>query len=52
MPASLLIVTFTLLAGAASALRRKGRNDLITQRPYNNRHSDASAARDERALLS
>jgi hypothetical protein len=39
-----------LLAGAASALRGKGRNDLITERPYNNRHSDASAARDERAL--
>jgi hypothetical protein len=47
-----LIVTAILLTGATSALRRKGHNnDLITPRPYNNHHSDATAARDERTLL-
>lgn len=50
MSASILIALI-LLAGGADALRRGGRHDLITPRPYNNRHSDASGARDERARL-
>jgi hypothetical protein len=46
-----LIVAGALLGGAASALRG-GRNDgLITHRPYNNRYSDATGARDERARM-
>jgi hypothetical protein len=47
---SSLIVGVALLVGWASALRGSARHDLITQRPYNNQYSDASAARDERAL--
>jgi hypothetical protein len=46
-----IFIAFILLGGGASALRGTGRNDLITPRPYNNRHSDATAARDERAEL-
>lgn len=46
-----ILIAFVLLAGGASATKRGGRNDLITPRPYNNRHSDATAARDERAML-
>ena len=45
-----LFIVFVLWGGGASALRRAGHNDLITPRPYNNRHSDATAARDERAV--
>jgi hypothetical protein len=47
-----ILITFVLLAGAASAVKRTSHNDLITPRPYNNRYSDATAARDERARLS
>jgi hypothetical protein len=46
-----ILIAAIFLTGAVSALRRNGRHDLITRRPYNNRHSDATAARDERALL-
>ncbi len=48
---SSIIVVVALIGGAANALRRGGGNDLITSRPYNNRYSDATGARDERALL-
>ena len=49
---SSIIVVVALLTGLASALGRgSSNNDLITPRPYNNRYSDATAARDERALL-
>jgi hypothetical protein len=42
-----IAVTLILLAALASALRTdRRRGELITHRPYNNRHSDASAARD------
>lgn len=51
MTASIIVVG-ALLGGAASALRRGRNHDLITKRPYNNRHSDATNARDERAMLS
>jgi hypothetical protein len=44
-----IIVLGALGAGLVNANRR-GRHDLITRRPYNNQHSDASAARDERSL--
>jgi hypothetical protein len=46
-----IIVIGALGVGWVSAVKR-GRQDLITRHPYNNQHSDASAARDERALLS
>ena len=46
-----IIVLGALGAGLVSANRR-GRHDLIARRPYNNRYSDASAARDERSLSS
>lgn len=48
---SSIIVVLVLLGAAISALRRERRYELITSRPYNNVHSDATAARDERALL-
>lgn len=44
-----IIVLGALGAGLVNANRRS-RYDLITRRPYNNQHSDASAARDERSL--
>ena len=44
-----IIVTFALGAGWVGAGRR-GRQDLITRRPYNNQYSDATGARDERSL--
>jgi hypothetical protein len=47
-----IIVVAALLGGAANALRGGRGHDLITSRPYNNRYSDASGARDERAMLS
>jgi len=47
-----IVITLTLLAAAASTLLgRDRRYELITPRPYNNRYSDATAARDERALM-
>jgi hypothetical protein len=48
---SSLIVAGALLGGAATALRGGRNRGLITHRPYNNRHSDATAARDERARM-
>jgi hypothetical protein len=48
---SSIIVVLVMLVGWVSALRRAGRHDLITPRPYNNRYSDASGARDERSLM-
>jgi len=50
MTASIIVVG-ALLSGAANALRRGHKHDLITHRPYNNRHSDATGARDERAQM-
>jgi hypothetical protein len=50
MTASIIVVG-ALLGGAANALRRGRKHDLITHRPYNNRHSDATGARDERAQM-
>jgi hypothetical protein len=47
---SSIIVVLVLFAGWASALRRGSRHDLITTTPYNNQYSDATAARDERAI--
>lgn len=44
-----ILIAAVFIVGAAS-VRRRSRNDLITPRPYNNRHSDATQARDERAL--
>jgi hypothetical protein len=43
-----IIVTLLLTAALGYVLRsgRRGRDELIVHRPYNNRHSDASAARD------
>jgi hypothetical protein len=46
-----IAVAFVFFMGGANALRRGRRHDLITPRPYNNRHSDATAARDESRLL-
>ncbi len=48
---SSITVAFVLLVGSASALRGRRRNDLITSTPYNNQHSDATAARDESAMM-
>jgi hypothetical protein len=43
-----IIVILALGVAWASANRRG--QDLITKRPYNNRYSDAAAARDEHSL--
>jgi hypothetical protein len=40
-----IIVAIVILAALANAFR-PGRGDLITSRPYNNRHNPASGARD------
>jgi hypothetical protein len=41
------IIVTGVIAGALGHALRPGRHgDLIVHRPYNNRHSDASAARD------
>jgi hypothetical protein len=47
MPETLLILAI-LLPAIAGALRSRGRRGLILHRPYNNRHNDATAARDHR----
>jgi hypothetical protein len=47
---SAIIVTLVIIVALAYGLRsgRSGRSgDLIVSRPYNNRYSDASAARDD-----
>jgi hypothetical protein len=48
---SSIIVVGALLGGAVNALRRGRNHDLITHRPYNNRYSDATGARDEHARM-
>jgi hypothetical protein len=48
---SSIIVVGALLGGAIRALRRGHNHELITHRPYNNRYSDATGARDERVML-
>jgi hypothetical protein len=40
-----IIVAIVILAALANAFR-PGRGDIITSRPYNNRHNPASGARD------
>jgi hypothetical protein len=41
------IIVTAVIAGALGYALRQGRHgDLIVHRPYNNRHDDASAARD------
>lgn len=47
-----IVITLALLVGVAVAAagRRDRRYELITPRPYNNHHNDASAAKDERAF--
>jgi hypothetical protein len=40
-----IIVALVILAALANAFR-PGRGDIITSRPYNNRHNPASGARD------
>ncbi len=42
-----IIVTIVLVATLAYALRSGRTGGLIVRRPYNNRHSDAAAARDD-----
>jgi hypothetical protein len=45
MPTSIIVTA--VIAGALGYALRQGRHgDLIVHRPYNNRHDDASAARD------
>ncbi|HEY2142193.1 MAG TPA: hypothetical protein VGG98_09060 [Solirubrobacteraceae bacterium] len=41
-----IIVALVILAALANAFRPGRRGDIITSRPYNNRYSDASGARD------
>ena len=45
------IIALAIIFAWASAATRSQRYELITPRPYNNRYSDATAARDERALM-
>jgi hypothetical protein len=40
-----IVITAVILAALANAFR-PGRGDIITSRPYNNRHNPASGARD------
>jgi hypothetical protein len=40
-----IAVAIVIFAALANAFR-PGRGDIITDRPYNNRHNDASGARD------
>jgi hypothetical protein len=49
---SSILIAFVLLAAGVSATKRGAHDELITPRPYNNRYSDASGARDERSRLS
>jgi hypothetical protein len=42
-----LIVIVAFLVALASALNSGGRGDIITARPYNNRYSDATGARED-----
>jgi hypothetical protein len=45
---SSIIVTSVIVGALAHALRSGRNGDMIVRRPYNNRYSDASAARDDR----
>lgn len=42
-----IFITLFLIAGLVAAFRRDGEGGLIARRPYNNRYSDASAARED-----
>jgi len=43
-----IFVTFVIVVMLGASLRsERGNRALISRRPYNNRHSDASGARDE-----
>lgn len=42
-----IIVTLLILAAPGYALRADGADSLIVRRPYNNRYSDASGARED-----
>jgi hypothetical protein len=44
-----IIVTLVVVAALGYGLRsgRRGRGQLIVRRPYNNRHNDASGARED-----
>jgi hypothetical protein len=41
-----IIVTAVVAGALGYALRQGGHDEMIVHRPYNNRHNDASAARD------
>jgi hypothetical protein len=45
---SAITVTLIIATAIGYAMRAGGNNGLIVRRPYNNRYSDASAARDGR----
>ena len=45
------IVTLLIVATLATGLRAGRRGDMIERHPYNNRHNDASAARQDRVDL-
>jgi uncharacterized membrane protein YheB (UPF0754 family) len=49
---SSFIVVGAIFGGVTNALARRSNHDLINRRPYNNRYSDATGARDERTMLS
>ncbi|HXD53386.1 MAG TPA: hypothetical protein VN618_01400 [Solirubrobacteraceae bacterium] len=42
-----ILITIFLTLGLGAAFRRQGEGGLIARRPYNNRYSDASAARED-----
>jgi hypothetical protein len=42
-----IIVTAVVAGGLGYALRPSRSDELIVHRPYNNRHNDATGARDE-----
>jgi len=44
---AIIIVTLLILAALSYALRADGTDSLIVRRPYNNRYSDASGARED-----
>jgi hypothetical protein len=41
-----IFVTLTIVAALGHGLRSERSGQLISRRPYNNRHNDASGARD------
>lgn len=42
-----IVVTFIIISALASSLRSERVGGLITRHQYNNRHSDASGARED-----